>query len=104
MPGGSGEWARLCTRTNPMIQSIGTKCRPGDELDVKFRFLPHHAELASPGAWQAHPQGPGGCSPSGAGPWGHSVLVKEGRAEEGPVLRAGDAGAPNSCTLRNKLT
>lgn len=46
--GGSGEWARLCThRPHDCIDRSKVQAR--DEVNVEFRLLAHHAELAFPG-------------------------------------------------------
>ena len=49
---GSGEWTRLCThRPHDCIDQSKVQAR--DEVNVEFRLLAHHAELAFPGAGQA---------------------------------------------------
>ena len=73
--GGSGEWARLCThRPHDCIDRSKVQAR--DEVNVEFRLLAHHAELAFPGAGQASHRAPGAAAWGGSGPWGHTVLVK----------------------------
>ena len=75
---GSGEWTRLCThRPHDCIDRSKVQAR--DEVNVEFRLLAHHAELAFPGAGQASHRALGAAAWGGAGCWGHTVLVREGR-------------------------
>lgn len=93
---GSGEWTRLCThRPHDCIDRSKVQAR--DEVNVEFRLLAHHAELAFPGAGQASHRALGAAAWGGAGCWGHTVLVREGRPGASSALRAGNAGALRSC-------
>lgn len=93
--GGSGEWARLCThRPHDCIDRSKVQAR--DEVNVEFRLLAHHAELAFPGVGHS-PCSPGAAARGGAGHWGHTVLVREGHPGVGLALRASNAGTPRSC-------